>query len=75
MVQAELSATVEHADFDTWWEPFTYGVGPSGAHLVKQSPARQAQIRACARELVPDGPFEIRARAWAARGTVAGVSA
>jgi ubiquinone/menaquinone biosynthesis C-methylase UbiE len=27
----QLSVTVEHATFESWWEPFTLGVGPAGS--------------------------------------------
>lgn len=65
-----LVADLEMATFDDWWEPFTHGVGPAGAHLGRLDPdARAAQEERC-RALVPDEPFTIRARAWAARGVV-----
>ena len=63
-----VSASVEHASFDTWWEPFTFGVGPAGSYLAGLGPDRQADLREKCRALVPDGPFVVRARAWAARG-------
>jgi SAM-dependent methyltransferase len=63
-----VSATVEHASFDAWWEPFTYGVGLAGAYLASLDPDRQAELREKCRSLVPIGPFVVRARAWAARG-------
>jgi SAM-dependent methyltransferase len=66
----ELWATVEHASFDEWWEPFTFGVGPAGAHFAKLPPDRQQALERRARALLPTAPFTINARAWAARGTV-----
>ena len=30
---AVLSAALDYDDFDTWWEPFTFGVGPVGEYL------------------------------------------
>ncbi len=30
----ELSVTVAHATFESWWEPFTFGVGPAGSYVA-----------------------------------------
>lgn len=65
-----LVADLEMATFDEWWEPFTHGVGPAGAHLGRLDPDAQATQRERCRALAPDEPFIIRARAWAARGVV-----
>ncbi|MDP9468616.1 MAG: class I SAM-dependent methyltransferase [Chloroflexota bacterium] len=65
---AVVSASVEHAGFDAWWEPFTYGVGPAGSFLASLAPEREAELRETCRSLVPIGPFVVSARAWAARG-------
>ena len=67
-----LTATVAYTGFDDFWEPFTFGVGPAGGFLRSRSPDEQEQIRAACRETLPDGPFELPARAWSASGTVAG---
>lgn len=65
-----LVADLEMATFDDWWEPFTHGVGPAGAHLGSLDPeAKAAQWKRC-RDLIPGEPFTIRARAWAALGVV-----
>ena len=66
--RATLSVNVEHGSFDEWWEPFTRGVGPAGAHFASLSPERQAELLERCRALVPAGPFVLTARAWAARG-------
>lgn len=63
-----VTASVEHASFDAWWEPFTFGVGPAGSFLASLAPDRQAELQEKCRALVPEGAFVIRARAWAARG-------
>jgi SAM-dependent methyltransferase len=65
---ADLRISLEHPDFDAWWEPFTRGVGPAGAYLRSVDEDRRAAIRAAARDAAPDGPFVITAFAWAARG-------
>jgi SAM-dependent methyltransferase len=69
--ETELSADLEHASFEDWWEPFEGGVGPAGAFVSSLDPARRAELRERARAETPDGPFVVVARAWAARGRVA----
>jgi ubiquinone/menaquinone biosynthesis C-methylase UbiE len=65
-----LSADLEHATFEAWWQPFTMGVGPAGGHVTKLDEGRRAELREACRQLLGDGPFVIEARAWAARGAV-----
>jgi SAM-dependent methyltransferase len=62
-----LTIRVEHPTFEAWWEPFTRGVGPAGAYLGRQDPARRQAIREAARGMAPAEPIEITAVAWAAR--------
>jgi SAM-dependent methyltransferase len=66
--QTALSADLEHASFDEWWEPFTHGVGPAGSYVASLDPEQRAGLREQCRTLLPDGPFVVTARAWAARG-------
>ena len=61
---------VEHPSFEDWWEPFTLGVGPAGAHVAGLDAEGQARLRERCRELLPAAPFVPPARAWAARGRV-----
>jgi SAM-dependent methyltransferase len=63
-----LSADLEHPSFDAWWEPFEGGVGPAGAYVARLAPERQSELRERCRAALPEGPFTITARAWAARG-------
>ena len=63
-----LSADLEHPSFDAWWEPFTEGVGPAGAYVARLPAERRVELRVRCRAALPDGPFTIVARAWAARG-------
>lgn len=63
-----LSADLEHATFEGWWEPFTSGVGPAGAYLASLDEERQVELRETCRAKLPDGPFVVASRAWAARG-------
>jgi SAM-dependent methyltransferase len=66
-----LSVSVSHASFDEWWEPFTLGVGPAGAHFGSLPPGQQEAVRERCRAELGDGPFDLPARTWAARGVVA----
>ena len=67
----ELAARGDYADFEDFWEPITFGIGPSGHYLVSLPADRQAAVReACRAALPSDGPFTLAARAWYARGTV-----
>ena len=63
-----ISVLVEHPTFEEWWEPFTLGVGPAGAYAKGLDPERQAELREQCRALLPEPPFTVTARAWAARG-------
>ena len=63
-----LTIRVQSATFDSWWQPYTLGVGPAGAYVAGlDDEGREALRRRCA-ELPPDAPFEITATAWCARG-------
>jgi SAM-dependent methyltransferase len=63
-----LSAPLEHASFEEWWEPFTRGVGPAGAYVATLDAERRAALRERLRRQLPPEPFVLDARAWAARG-------
>lgn len=66
--ETSLSADLEHATFEEWWEPFTRGVGPAGAYVASLDAERQTALREECRALIPTAPFTVKARAWAARG-------
>ncbi len=68
--QGVLEADLTHSSFEDWWDPFTRGVGPAGAHAKSLDDERRADLRERTRLLLPAGPFTIQARAWAARGLV-----
>lgn len=65
-----LMASADYRDFDDFWQPFTYAIGPAGQYLASLPAHRQEQIRAACREALPEGPFSLKARAWCARGGV-----
>jgi len=64
-----LSADLSIPSFDDWWEPFEGGVGPAGAYVAALDGAARVRLRDRCRARLPDGPFVMPARAWAARGT------
>ena len=65
--ETELPVLVEHASFDEWWEPFTFGVGPAGEYAAGLDDTRREALRERCRQLAPE-PFTLQAVAWAARG-------
>ena len=68
IVDSAVAVDVEHATFEDWWEPFTLGVAPSGAHVAGLEPDRRTALRDLCRERLPEPPFVVSAKAWVARG-------
>jgi hypothetical protein len=66
--QSVLGVQVEHESFEEWWEPYTLGVGPAGAHLARLADDDRDRLRELCRERLPAAPFTVTARAWAVRG-------
>jgi SAM-dependent methyltransferase len=69
VTSATVSAPLEHASFEAWWEPYEAGVGPAGAYVAQLSADRRTALRERCRELLPAAPFTLEALAWAVRGT------
>lgn len=69
-----ISASVVEPTFDSWWEPFTLGVGPAGAYLAGLAGEQSARLQARCRELLGRPPIEVTAYAWTARGIVGGAA-
>ena len=63
-----LEISREHPTFDEWWDPYIAGVGPAGAYVAGLAPDRQAELRERCRAALPEAPFVLTSRAWAARG-------
>jgi SAM-dependent methyltransferase len=63
-----LTVRRDHPTFEDWWEPFTAGAGPAGAHVASLEPERRLELMARCRALLPPAPFTLVAGAWAARG-------
>ena len=68
--ETALPVEVEHPTFEDWWEPYTLGVGPAGSYVASLDPGRRVELRDALRERIPTGRFVLKAKAWAARGTV-----
>jgi SAM-dependent methyltransferase len=68
VVDSAVAVDVAHATFEDWWEPFTLGAGPSGAHVAGLAPDRREALRELCRTMLPEAPFVVSARAWVARG-------
>src|SRR5947207_2169806 len=68
-----LETSVDYADFDDYWEPFTGAAGPAtGAFYASLDDADKATLRDTVRASLPEGPFTLPARAWLALGTAPG---
>ncbi len=64
-----LTVRVRFDDFDDWWEPYTFGVGPAGDYVGQLDPARRAELRDRCAALLPSGTgFELAASAWTVVG-------
>lgn len=70
IAERTLVVEVEHPTFEEWWDPFTRGVGPAGAFVEAHSADERGELREICRAELGDGPFTVRAVAWAARGVV-----
>jgi SAM-dependent methyltransferase len=70
--EGALEASVTYQGFDDLWEPFTYGVGPAGAHLVSLDDGQRDAVREALRARLgdPQGSFGLSAWAWVATGRV-----
>jgi SAM-dependent methyltransferase len=64
--QSTLTVQASFADVDSWWHPFTLGVGPAGAYVATLDPAQRDELRQRCARLLPTGPFQVEAIAWAA---------
>lgn len=68
--ETAIEVEVEFASFEEWWEPYTRGVSRPGARLQALPEVERQRVRERCRHMLGDGPFEVSAAAWAARGTV-----
>jgi SAM-dependent methyltransferase len=70
IVETDLWVSVEHPTFEDWWEPYMLGVGPAGDYVKGLDEEGRAHLRRLCQARLPEAPFELRARSWAARGFV-----
>jgi len=74
VVEKALVIDQAFKSFDDYWGPFLTGVGPGGAYVVSLPEDRRKALedRMRARLLGgrADGPFNLKARVWCARGQV-----
>jgi ubiquinone/menaquinone biosynthesis C-methylase UbiE len=63
-----------YSSFNDYWEPFLKGAGPAGAYAVSLTEDRRRQLESRLRKRLlgrrDDGPFVLKAAAWAVRGDV-----
>lgn len=64
----ELAVTVTHPTFEEWWTPYLNGVGPVGEAIAALEPGMRGRLVAACHTKLGDGPFDITAVAFAARG-------
>lgn len=69
-----IAVELSFASFDDYWRPFLGGQGPAGAYTSSLPQARRDALEARLRSRLlgarQDGPFTLRARAWAVKGVV-----
>lgn len=63
-VESYLTVVVGYSAFETWWEPYTLGVGPAGTYVAGLSESDRAGLRDACQAALPAGPFDISASAW-----------
>jgi len=72
--EVELEIRTDFSSLDDYWVPYNSGVGPQGVYNERLSAAQREALREALRRRLlgdrPDGPFSLRAGAWAVRGTV-----
>ncbi|MCW2737321.1 methyltransferase domain-containing protein [Nocardioides sp.] len=64
----ELAVTVTHPSFEEWWQPYQHGVGPAGEAVAALDPEQRAELERVLRRHLGEGPFDLTAFAYAARG-------
>jgi hypothetical protein len=67
-----ITIDLPFSSFEDYWEPFLGGQGPAGSYVVSLQGARRDALEARLRTRLlgeqTDGPFTLRARAWAVKG-------
>ncbi len=68
--ETPLEISLEHATYESWWEPYELGVGPAGDHVARLRPEQREALRERCRTMLPAAPFVLTVRAWSACGMV-----
>lgn len=68
VVERPIAVWVDFADFDDWWVPYTFGVGPAGEHVASLDGEGREQLEGALRAELGSGPISVEASAWAATG-------
>jgi SAM-dependent methyltransferase len=58
-----------YGSFEDWWGPLMLGVGPAGAYVASLAEEDRAALHEHCRGLLPGGPIEVTASAWAVVGS------
>ncbi|MBZ5514545.1 MAG: methyltransferase domain-containing protein [Acidobacteriia bacterium] len=70
--ETELVIDMPFRSFDDYWEPFLDAQGPAGIYVASLAPEQREELKKGLRNTIldgkPDGPFALKARAWAVRG-------
>jgi SAM-dependent methyltransferase len=64
----ELAVTIRLESFEDWWAPYEEPAGSVGDYLATRTPDQVAELRERCRSRLPDGPFDLTAVTWTARG-------
>lgn len=62
-----VEVRVSFDDFDEWWEPYTFGIGPLGVCVAGLDEQQRSLVRLRCAALLGPAPFTIAAHAWAVR--------
>jgi SAM-dependent methyltransferase len=65
---ARLTVRASFPSFESWWEPFTFGVGPAGGYVAGLTTEQVAALRDRCAERLPSAPFDLEVAAWAVTG-------
>ncbi|MFO1362525.1 MAG: class I SAM-dependent methyltransferase [Burkholderiales bacterium] len=72
--ETALEIQTDFASFDDYWQPYLRGVAPPGVYVASLAAEPRETLRQALRSRLlserADGPFSLRARAWAVRGRV-----
>jgi len=61
--QHVLTVEVQVGSFETWWEPYTLGVGPAGEYVASLTPEHRGALRDRCHDLL-GGEVALTAAAW-----------